>query len=212
MFTGIIREIGVIESIDRDADIVRMRIRGPEVLSGAWLGDSIATSGVCLTVTELPGDGSFVTEIMGETMHRTAMGHVEVGAAVNLEAAARLDSRLDGHIVQGHVDGTGTLLSRTAGEKWDVLRFSLPDALAPLVAEKGSIAVSGVSLTVSGVSAAGQPEQWFEVSLIPATLADTTLGALEIGAAVNLETDVVAKHIARLAGFPAAAAPTETES
>lgn len=139
------------------------------------------------------------------------MSAVEVGAAVNLEAAARLDSRLDGHIVQGHVDGTGALLSRTAGEKWDVLRFSLPVALAPLVAEKGSIAVSGVSLTVSGVSEAGEHEQWFEVSLIPETLTATTLGSLEPGDRVNVETDIVARHVARMLQFgigaPSASGP-----
>ena len=201
VFTGIIRQIGEVTSIETDADIVRMRILGPDVLGDASLGDSIATAGVCLTVTELPGDGTFVTEIMGETMNRSAMSQVGVGSQVNLEPAAQLTSRLDGHIVQGHVDGTGTLLHRSSGDKWDVLRFSLPAELAPLVVEKGSIAVSGVSLTVSAVSPAESPEQWFEVSLIPVTLGDTTLGQLRDGDAVNLETDVVAKHIARLAEF-----------
>lgn len=203
VFTGIIRQIGEVTSIDTAADIVRMRIRGPEVLGDASLGDSIATSGVCLTITELPGDGTFVTELMGETMERSAMSQVGVGSSVNLEPAAQIHSRLDGHIVQGHVDGTGTLLHRQAGEKWDVLRFSIPTGLAPLIVEKGSIAVSGVSLTVSAVSPAAEDEQWFEVSLIPVTLADTTLGQLRVGDAVNLETDVVAKHIARLAEFSA---------
>ena len=201
MFTGIIRQIGEVTSIDADADIVRMRIRGADVLGDAALGDSIATSGVCLTITELPGDGTFVTELMGETLSRSAMAEVVVGSSVNLEPAAAINSRLDGHIVQGHVDGTGQLIHREAGEKWDVLRFSLPAELAPLVVEKGSIAVSGVSLTVSAVSSAEEKEQWFEVSLIPVTLADTTLGQLQPGDAVNLETDVVAKHIARLAEF-----------
>lgn len=201
MFTGIIREIGTIEEITHDADIVRVRIRGPRVLDDAAHGDSIATSGVCLTVTDLPGDGSFYTEMMGETLQRTAMGGLEVGDQVNLEPAASLQSRLDGHIVQGHVDGVGELLSRTAGDKWDVLRFSLPHELAPLVAEKGSITVSGVSLTVSAVSPARAEQQWFEVSLIPVTLAETTLGQLTAGSPVNLETDVIAKQLARLAEF-----------
>lgn len=201
MFTGIIRQIGEVTSIETDADIVRMHISGEEVLGDASLGDSIATSGVCLTITELPGDGSFVTELMGETMERSAMSQVKVGSQVNLEPAAQLHSRLDGHIVQGHVDGTGTLLRRSSGDKWDVLRFSIPAELAPLVVEKGSIAVSGVSLTVSAVSPADAEEHWFEVSLIPVTLADTTLGQLRDGEAVNLETDVVAKHIARLTEF-----------
>ncbi|ANI92486.1 riboflavin synthase [Dietzia timorensis] len=201
MFTGIIRQIGEVTSIETDADIVRMRISGAEVLGDASLGDSIATSGVCLTITELPGDGSFVTELMGETMERSAMSQVQVGSQVNLEPAAQLHSRLDGHIVQGHIDGTGTLVHRSSGDKWDVLRFSIPAELAPLVVEKGSIAVSGVSLTVSAVSPADSDEHWFEVSLIPVTLADTTLGQLRDGDAVNLETDVVAKHIARLTEF-----------
>lgn len=201
MFTGIIRQIGEVTSIESDADIVRMRIRGADVLGDASLGDSIATSGVCLTITELPGDGTFVTELMGETMTRSAMAQVRIGSAVNLEPAAQIHSRLDGHIVQGHVDGTGELIRRRQGDKWDVLRFSMPSELAPLVVEKGSIAVSGVSLTVSAVSSAEDSEQWFEVSLIPVTLADTTLGQLQTGDAVNLETDVVAKHIARLAEF-----------
>ncbi|HJE92198.1 MAG TPA: riboflavin synthase [Dietzia timorensis] len=201
MFTGIIRQIGEVTSIETDADIVRMRIRGSDVLGDASLGDSIATSGVCLTITELPGDGSFVTELMGETMERSAMSQVKVGSSVNLEPAAQLHSRLDGHIVQGHVDGTGALLHRSSGDKWDVLRFSIPAELAPLVVEKGSIAVSGVSLTISAVSPADSKEHWFEVSLIPVTLSDTTLGQLREGDAVNLETDVVAKHIARLTEF-----------
>lgn len=201
VFTGIIRQIGEVTSIETDADIVRMRIRGSDVLGDASLGDSIATSGVCLTITELPGDGTFVTELMGETMERSAMSQVKVGSSVNLEPAAQLHSRLDGHIVQGHVDGTGALLHRSSGDKWDVLRFSIPAELAPLVVEKGSIAVSGVSLTISAVSPADSKEHWFEVSLIPVTLSDTTLGQLREGDAVNLETDVVAKHIARLTEF-----------
>lgn len=201
MFTGIIRQVGEVTSIETDADIVRMRICGSDVLGDASLGDSIATSGVCLTITELPGDGSFVTELMGETMERSAMSQIKVGSSVNLEPAAQLHSRLDGHIVQGHVDGTGTLLHRSSGDKWDVLRFSIPAELAPLVVEKGSIAVSGVSLTISAVSPADSKDHWFEVSLIPVTLADTTLGQLREGDAVNLETDVVAKHIARLTEF-----------
>lgn len=201
VFTGIIRQIGEVTSIETDADIVRMRIRGSDVLADASLGDSIATSGVCLTITEVPGDGSFVTELMGETMERSAMSQVKVGSSVNLEPAAQLHSRLDGHIVQGHVDGTGALLHRSSGDKWDVLRFSIPAELAPLVVEKGSIAVSGVSLTISAVSPADSKEHWFEVSLIPVTLSDTTLGQLREGDAVNLETDVVAKHIARLTEF-----------
>lgn len=201
MFTGIIREVGTVVDVAPDGDLVRLRIRGPQVAGGAAHGDSICTSGVCLTVTTLAGDGTFSTEVMGETLRRTTLGGVQVGDAVNLEPAAQLHTRLDGHIVQGHVDGVGTVLARSPADKWDVVRCALPAELAPLVAEKGSVALDGVSLTVSAVSAASDATQWCEVSLIPVTLAETTLGQLDTGVTVNVETDVIAKQIARLAEF-----------
>lgn len=199
MFTGLVEELGEVVAVETTGDSARMRIRGPKVTEGAAFGDSIAVNGVCLTVTDLDA-GTFAVDVMAESLDRSALGDVAVGTPVNLERAARVDSRLGGHIVQGHVDGTGTLASRTTHEHWQVLRFSLPDALARYVVEKGSITVSGVSLTVSAVSdpdaAAG--DAWFEVSLIPTTLAETTLGGLADGGRVNLEVDVLAKYVERL--------------
>ena len=200
MFTGIIEELGsVVELVENDG-AARLRIAAPLAASDASHGDSIAVNGVCLTVVD-QGTDWFVADVMAETLRASVIGSVRVGDRVNLERAARVDSRLGGHIVQGHVDGSGTLLSRVEGSAWHVLRFTLPADLAPLVANKGSITVSGVSLTVSAVSDASEPQQWFEVSLIPETLAATTLGALETGAAVNLETDILARHVERLLSF-----------
>ena len=200
MFTGIIEELGsVVELVESDG-AARLRIAAPLAASDASHGDSISVNGVCLTVVEQGADW-FVADVMAETLRASVIGSVRVGDHVNLERAARVDSRLGGHIVQGHVDGSGTLLGRVEGSAWRVLRFTLPADLAPLVANKGSITVSGVSLTVSAVSDASEPQQWFEVSLIPETLAATTLGALETGAAVNLETDILARHVERLLSF-----------
>jgi riboflavin synthase len=169
------------------------------VVSGTAPGDSIAVDGVCLTVVDVSGT-VFGVDVMPESLARTALGRLEVGGRVNLERAVRADGRLDGHLVQGHVDGVGTLLSRTPGERWDDLAFGCPPALARYVAEKGSIAVSGVSLTVTWVA-----PQSFGVSLIPTTLARTTLGGLGVGDEVNLEVDVIAKYVERLLGAAAAA-------
>jgi len=200
MFTGIIEELGsVVELVESDG-AARLRIAAPLAASDASHGDSISVNGVCLTVVEQGADW-FVADVMAETLRASVIGSVRVGDHVNLERAARVDSRLGGHIVQGHVDGSGTLLGRVEGSAWHVLRFTLPADLGPLVANKGSITVSGVSLTVSAVSDASEPQQWFEVSLIPETLAATTLGALETGAAVNLETDILARHVERLLSF-----------
>jgi riboflavin synthase len=199
MFTGIVEEIGTVVAVDRGGEDARLSLRGATVTQGTRLGDSIAVDGVCLTVTDLAGD-VFGVDVMPESLARSSLGGLAPGAAVNLERAVRADGRLDGHLVQGHVDGTGTLLSRTPGARWDDLRFTLPAALARYVAEKGSIAVSGVSLTVTGVDDAS-----FGVSLIPTTLARTTLGALVPGDPVNLEVDVVAKYVERLLGGRAGA-------
>jgi riboflavin synthase len=205
MFTGIVEEVGTVVSItpgtagsgtagftDGEAD-VRLTVRGALVTSDAAPGDSIAVSGVCLTVADLPGDGTFTADVMPESLRRTALGSLAPGDPVNLERAVRADGRLGGHVVQGHVDGVGTILSRTPGPRWDDVVVGLPAGLAGYVAEKGSIAVSGVSLTVTEVG----PDR-FGVSLIPATLAATTLGGLQPGAAVNLEVDVIAKYVERL--------------
>ena len=196
MFTGIVEELGRVAAVEHDGDSARLTVVGPLVASDARHGDSIAVNGVCLTVVDVVGEGGglgFTADVMGETLARSSLGDVAPGSAVNLERAAALDSRLGGHLVQGHVDGTGEVLSRTPHEAWEVVRLSLPDGLARYVVEKGSITVDGVSLTVSAVG-----DDWFEVSLIPTTLALTTLGAAAPGTRVNLEVDVVAKYVERL--------------
>ena len=200
MFTGIIEELGSVTDIVEQDGAARLRVHSPVAASDASHGDSIAVSGVCLTVVEQGADW-FVADVMAETLRASIIGTLREGDRVNIERAARVDSRLGGHIVQGHVDGSGSLLTRVEGSAWHVLRFTLPRDLAPLVANKGSITVSGVSLTVSAVSPATEPEQWFEVSLIPETLAATTLGALEVGGAVNLETDILARQVERMLAF-----------
>ena len=198
MFTGIVEELGTLESIDRRGDSARLRIRGPLVTSDAGHGDSIAVNGVCLTVTDWETGGHFDVDVMAETLDRTALAALAPGDPVNLERAMRADARFGGHIVQGHVDGTGRLLDRVEHEHWHVLRISLPADLARYVVEKGSITVSGTSLTVSAVSASGEADAWFEVSLIPTTLDATILGGLGVGDPVNLEVDVLAKYVERL--------------
>lgn len=198
MFTGIVEELGTLESVDRMGDSARLRIRGPLVTSDAGHGDSIAVNGVCLTVTEHTPGGTFDADVMAETLDRTALGALAPGDRVNLERAMRADARFGGHIVQGHVDGTGHLLSRVEHDHWQVVRISLPADLERYVVEKGSITVSGTSLTVSAVSDQGEPEPWFEVSLIPTTLEATVLGSLASDGPVNLEVDVLAKYVERL--------------
>jgi riboflavin synthase len=190
MFTGIIEELGEITAFTPNADAARITVHAPLAVSDANHGDSISVSGVCLTVVDQGADW-FTADVMAETIAQAKT--FEPGARVNLERAAQVGDRLGGHIVQGHIDGTSLLLSREDGEKWRVLRFSLDPEHAPLVVNKGSIAIDGTSLTVS---AAGT--DWFEVSLIPETLTATSLGLLTVGDAVNIETDIVARHIARL--------------
>jgi riboflavin synthase len=198
MFTGIVEEVGrVVEKSDL-ADAVRLRISGPIVASDAAPGDSIAVNGVCLTVVEVLPGGQFTTDVMAETLNRSTLRDTDQRPDVNLERAVTPHGRLGGHIVQGHVDGTGNVISRTASEHWEVVRVGLPNALARYVVEKGSIAVDGVSLTVSAVSGDGAGPGWFEVSLIPTTLAETTLSGVPVGGAVNLEVDVIAKYVERL--------------
>ena len=192
MFTGIVEELGEIVDIEHRGESAVMVIRGPRVVADARLGDSIAVSGVCLTVVGVDGP-SFGADVMAETLKRSTLGSLQPGDRVNLERAVPAGGRLGGHIVQGHVDGTGVLLARTPGEAWDSVRFGMPADLARYVAEKGSVTVDGVSLTVSAVG-----PDFFEVGLIPTTLADTTLGAAAVGDAVNLEVDVLAKYVERL--------------
>ncbi|WP_153506317.1 riboflavin synthase [Cumulibacter manganitolerans] len=201
MFTGIVEEIGTVSRVTVDGDTAVLRIEAPLVVSDAVHGASIAVDGVCLTVVEHDAAG-FTADVMGETLDRSTLGSRDPGSAVNLERAMPAGGRLAGHIVQGHVDAVGTLISRTEHEKWDVLRFAVPSSLAPYIVEKGSVTLSGVSLTVSGVSAPGAEQTWLEVSLIPTTLELTTLGRLAVQDRVNIEVDVLAKYVERaLAGL-----------
>ena len=201
MFTGIIEERGEVLDWTPSGDAARITVRAPIAASDASHGDSISVSGVCLTVVD-QGTDWFTADVMAETIAMSTLTAPAVGDRVNLERAARLGDRLGGHIVQGHIDGTATLLSSTEGSAWRVLRFSLADDIAALVARKGSIAVDGVSLTVSAISEPRAAEAWFEVSLIPETLSATTLGAKGIGDPVNIETDILARQVQRMMAFP----------
>jgi len=228
MFTGIVEDLGEVEAVEHLGDFARIHVRSAAVTQDARPGDSIAVNGVCLTVTALiagwPGDASppgepdhgspprgFAADVMGETLARTSLAGAAPGTKVNLERSVRVSDRLGGHIMQGHVDGTATVISRTPSEHWEVVRISLPADLARYVVHKGSVAVDGVSLTVSALSAPGgttpprPPDEesaidqgWFEVSLIPETLKRTTLGLRQPGETVNLEVDVIAKYVEKL--------------
>ncbi len=208
MFTGIVEELGRVEALEwgADRDSAVLRLHGPLVTEDVRHGASISVNGVCLTVTDWH-EGTFAVDVMGETLQRTSLGDLAVGDQVNLERAMAADGRFGGHVVQGHVDGTGTVRTRTPAERWEVVRVALPPDLSRYVVEKGSITVDGVSLTVSATG-----EDWFEVSLIPTTLAATTLGDAPVGTRVNLEVDVLAKYVERLlsVGSPTAGSlPTE---
>ncbi|WP_369356081.1 riboflavin synthase [Streptomyces sp. cg2] len=194
MFTGIVEELGEVVAVEDLGDAARFRLRGPVVTEGAAHGDSIAVNGVCLTVVDTEG-GEFTADVMAETLHRSSLGALTTGSRVNLERPMALGGRLGGHLVQGHVDGTGTIVERTPGEHWELVKVALPARLARYVVEKGSITVDGVSLTV--VDAA---DDHFTISLIPTTLALTTLGIKQPGDPVNLEVDVLAKYVERLLG------------
>lgn len=234
MFSGLVENTGEVVTVDNVGDAVRMSIQGGRIMHDARLGDSIAVNGVCLTVAELDLEsGVFGADVMQESLNRSVLGDLRPGSIVNLERALRADARLGGHIMQGHVDGTARLVSRTPSENWEVLRFELPAQLAKYVVEKGSIAISGVSLTVSAISETPRPSataatstvpsgsefetiskttptpnadsgDWFEVSLIPTTLSETTLGTLAVGERVNLEVDIIGKYVEKLlaAGTP----------
>ena len=211
MFTGIVEDLGEVEAVDHLGDFARIHIRSTVVTQDAKPGDSICVNGVCLTVTSLissrprPADVSqeppsptplgFVADVMGETLRHSSLKSFAPGTKVNLERSVRLEDRLGGHLVQGHTDGTATIVSRDPQEHWEVVRISLPAGLARYIVHKGSITVDGVSLTVSGIE-----EDWFEVSLIPETLKRTTLGLKQPGAEVNLEVDVIAKYVEKLLG------------
>ena len=190
MFTGIVEELGEVADIEHRGDAARLTIRG--AITDTSPGESISVNGVCLTVTGISG-GTFTADVMGETLDRSGLGALTPGTRVNLERSLRLADRLGGHLVQGHVDATGTILSRIPSGGWDQVRIGIPATISRYVVEKGSIAVDGISLTVSALG-----EEWFEVCLIPETLARTTLGTTQPGDTVNLEVDVLAKYVEKL--------------
>jgi riboflavin synthase len=200
MFTGLIEEVGEITAVSPTDNSLRLTVKGPKVVADAGHGDSICVSGVCLTVVDKTAD-SFTADVMGQTLAMSTLDGVTAGRKVNLERAAELGSRLGGHIVQGHVDGTAEVLEVRPSGDWTVIRFGLARELARLLVDKGSITVDGTSLTVSDISAVGDAQQWFEVSLIPETLVATTLGQRAIGDRVNIETDIVARHVERMLAF-----------
>ena len=209
MFTGIVEDLGEVEAVEHLGDFARIHVRSTVVTQDARLGDSICVNGVCLTVTGLitsrPAPAGspapeysatptgFTADVMGETLRHSSLKSVSPGTRVNLERSVRLADRLGGHLVQGHTDGTATIVSRDPQEHWEVVRVTLPAGLARYIVHKGSVAVDGVSLTVSDIGA-----DWFEVSLIPETLKRTTLGAKQPGDEVNLEVDVIAKYVEKL--------------
>ncbi|MFE1955641.1 MULTISPECIES: riboflavin synthase [Streptomyces] len=195
MFTGIVEELGEITAVENLDDASRFRVRGPVVTDGAKHGDSIAVNGVCLTVVEHEGD-EFTADVMAETLKRSSLGALTTGSRVNLERPMVADGRFGGHIVQGHVDGTGAIVERTPSEHWEIVKVSLPAELSRYVVEKGSITVDGVSLTVVEAG-----PDYFTISLIPTTLALTTLGHKQPGDPVNLEVDVIAKYVERMLGI-----------
>ena len=192
MFTGIIEELGVVKSIEKQNDALRITVEGPLVVSDLKRGDSIAVSGTCLTAVE-HDSASFTADVMLETLKRTSLDGIKVGDSVNLERAMTAATRFGGHVVQGHVDGVGEIISREPSENWEWLRVRIPAELMKYVVLKGSITIDGVSLTVNEAG-----DDFIGLSLIPETLEKTTLGSKAIGAKVNIEADVMAKHIERL--------------
>jgi riboflavin synthase len=197
MFTGIVEELGEVVGLDRGQGSARITIRGQRVPDDAGPGDSIAVDGVCLTVVDRPAPNAFTADVMLETLERTSLGGLVAGTRVNLERPMPADGRFGGHVVQGHVDGVGTVVERVPGDRWEIVRIAVPTRLARYVVEKGSLAVDGVSLTVVGIQDAPD-EAVVTVSLIPETLSRTTLGLRAVGEMVNLEVDVLAKYVERM--------------
>ncbi len=212
MFTGIVEELGTVETVEDQGDAVRLTIRAQTVLDDVRPGDSIAVNGCCLTVVSAASsvEGGpvdlWTADVMQETLDQTSLRGAAPGDRVNLERAVTPTTRLGGHIVQGHVDGVGQIVSRTPSEHWEVVEITMPTALAKYVVDKGSITVDGVSLTVVSTGSSGEGRDTFAVSLIPETLARTTLGHRRPGDRVNLETDVIARHVEKLVGIHASGA------
>jgi len=198
VFTGIVEERGTVVSREDLVDAARFTVRGPLVTSDAGHGDSISVNGVCLTVVDQPTPDDFTVDVMAETLRRSSLASLDAGAPVNLERAMAAGGRFGGHIVQGHVDGVGRVSSVDPSENWTVIRIGIDAEISRYIVEKGSITVDGVSLTVSGISEPGAELSWFEISLIPTTLAMTTLGTVTVDTVVNLEVDVIAKYVERL--------------
>jgi riboflavin synthase len=206
MFTGIVEELGTVAGLEEHSDAVRLTIEGSLATADAALGDSISVNGCCLTVATL-GDGTFTADVMKMTLDKTSLGALAAGHRVNLERACTPQTRLGGHIVQGHVDTTGTILARTPGERWELVEIALPEQIRRYVVLHGSITVDGISLTVAELD-----DESFVVSLIPETLARTTLGFKQPGDPVNLEADIIAKHVERLLQQPTAATTSRSET
>ncbi|GGF50503.1 riboflavin synthase subunit alpha [Microbacterium sorbitolivorans] len=200
MFTGIVEEIGRVTAVEPSGDGLQITLHAPKAVEGVHHGDSIAISGVCLTVVGSTADG-FTADVMKQTLDMTTLAGVAPGRTVNVERALSSETRLGGHIVQGHVDGTGEIIDVRPGAEWQVVRVAISRELAPLVVDKGSVTLDGTSLTVSAVSDASEPQQWLEVSLIPETLRATTFGERGVGDRVNVETDILARHVQRLLAF-----------
>jgi riboflavin synthase len=196
MFTGIVEELGSIESLEDQGDAIRLTIRATSVLEGVGLGDSISVNGCCLTVAETDGQELWTADVMQETLDKTSLRGSQPGDRVNLERAVTVDKRLGGHIVQGHVDAVGTVTARTPSAHWELVEIAMPDGLARYLVDKGSVTVDGISLTLVEAR-----DDSFTVSLIPETLARTTLGFRRPGDRVNLEVDVLAKYVERLLHF-----------
>jgi riboflavin synthase len=197
MFTGIVEELGEVIAVERLAEAARITVRGETAAEDAAPGDSVAVNGVCLTVTALDGP-AFTADVMAETLARTGLGSLTPGARVNLERPMRLGGRLGGHLVQGHVDAVAAVTGRREAPHWEVVRLAVPPGLDRYLVEKGSVALDGVSLTISALGGGDGEPAWFEVSLIPATLAITTLGRLPVGGTVNLEVDMIGKYVERM--------------
>lgn len=201
MFTGIIQSRGEITAITQTSpDTLALTIHAPNALTDVHRGDSIAIDGVCLTVTEFTQQ-TFTADVMVQTLQLTSLGAKSTGDEVNVEPAMAATDRFGGHIVQGHVEATATIAEIEPDERWTRMRINLPEQLAPYLMDQGSITVNGISLTVAEVSVPDAPNHWFDIFLIPETLEATTLGAAEVGNVVNLETDLLARHIARMIQF-----------